>query len=94
MSWVGGGGIASLRGSDGVCVALLCYPRSGAVHAHWCVVFAQLFVGGANQGIHGFLVRIRNPDLTICPGVRIEDMGHKMGCNGVDNGKLWFDHVR
>ena len=25
------------------------------------------------------------------PGVRIEDMGHKMGCNGVDNGKLWFD---
>lgn len=24
-------------------------------------------------------------------GVRIEDMGHKMGCNGVDNGKLWFD---
>lgn len=30
-------------------------------------------------------------DLTVCPGVRIEDMGHKMGCNGVDNGKLWFD---
>jgi hypothetical protein len=26
-----------------------------------------------------------------CRGVRIEDMGHKMGCNGVDNGKLWFD---
>ncbi len=30
-------------------------------------------------------------DMSICPGVRIEDMGHKMGCNGVDNGKLWFD---
>jgi hypothetical protein len=27
----------------------------------------------------------------VVPGVRIEDMGHKMGCNGVDNGKLWFD---
>ena len=25
------------------------------------------------------------------PHVRIEDMGHKMGTNGVDNGKLWFD---
>lgn len=25
------------------------------------------------------------------PNVRIEDMGHKMGTNGVDNGKLWFD---
>ena len=30
-------------------------------------------------------------DMSIVPGVRIEDMGHKMGCNGVDNGKLWFD---
>lgn len=29
-----------------------------------------------------------------CSGVRIEDMGHKMGCNGVDNGKLWFEHYR
>lgn len=27
-------------------------------------------------------------------GVRIDDMGHRMGCNGVDNGKLWFAHVR
>lgn len=25
---------------------------------------------------------------------RVEDMGHKQGCNGVDNGKLWFDNVR
>ena len=30
-------------------------------------------------------------DMSITRGVRIEDMGHKMGCNGVDNGKLWFD---
>jgi acyl-CoA oxidase len=32
--------------------------------------------------------------MTPCPGVHIEDMGHKMGCNGVDNGKLWFEHYR
>ncbi|KAJ9533582.1 hypothetical protein QJQ45_026642 [Haematococcus lacustris] len=60
----------------------------------WCVVFAQLYTKGVNHGVHGLLVRIRNDDMTVCPGVRIEDMGHKMGCNGVDNGKLWFDHVR
>ena len=30
-------------------------------------------------------------DLTVCSRVRVEDMGHKMGCNGVDNGKLWFN---
>ncbi len=28
---------------------------------------------------------LRNQDSSICQGVRIEDMGHKMGCNGVDN---------
>jgi len=67
---------------------------NGAVHAHWCAVFAQLIVGGEKRGIHALLVRIRNDDMSVCRGVRIEDMGHKMGCNGVDNGKLWFDNVR
>jgi hypothetical protein len=39
---------------------------NSAVHAQWCVVFAQLLVRGQNQGIHGLLVRIRNPDMTPC----------------------------
>jgi hypothetical protein len=26
-------------------------------------------------------------------GVRIEEMGYKFGCNGVDNAKLWFNNV-
>ena len=30
------------------------------MHAKWAVVFAQLHIGGKNEGIHGFLVRIRN----------------------------------
>ena len=29
-----------------------------------------------------------------CDGVRIEDDGRKMGLNGVDNGRIWFDEVR
>jgi acyl-CoA oxidase len=28
------------------------------------------------------------------PGVTIEDMGYKMGLNGVDNAKLSFNNVR
>ena len=28
------------------------------------------------------------------PGCKVEDMGYKMGLNGVDNAKLTFDHVR
>ena len=30
---------------------------NASVHAQWCVVFAQLLIGGTNHGIHGFLVR-------------------------------------
>lgn len=68
---------------------------NGAVHAHWAVVFAQLLIGGRNEGIHGFLVRIRDhATMMPMPGVTIHDMGHKMGSNGVDNAKLAFDHVR
>jgi len=64
---------------------------NGAVHAHWAVVFAQMIIAGQNQGIHGFLVRIRNHSTMLpAPGVTIDDMGHKMGCNGVDNAKLAF----
>ena len=40
------------------------------------------------------LVPIRDNNLKILPNVRVEDMGHKMGLNGVDNAKLTFDNVR
>ena len=43
--------------------------------------------------MHAFVVPIRQ-DGRPAPGVRIEDDGLKMGLNGVDNGKLWFDQVR
>jgi len=32
---------------------------NGAIHAKWAVVFCQLLIGGANHGVHGLLVRIR-----------------------------------
>jgi len=67
---------------------------NGAVHAHWVVVFAQTVIKGTNYGVHAFLVPIRNRDLTVCSGVRIDEMGYKFGCNGVDNAKLFFTHVR
>jgi len=67
---------------------------NGATHAKHCVVFAQLNVEGAEHGIHGFMVRIRDEDLVTMPNITIEDMGYKMGLNGVDNAKLAFDNVR
>jgi len=67
---------------------------NGAVHAKHVVVFAKLFVNGVNEGIHGVLVPIRDENLKILPNVLVEDMGHKMGLNGVDNAKLTFKDVR
>lgn len=55
---------------------------NSALHAKWSVVFAQLLVSGRKEGVHALLVRIRHDDMQPVAGVRIEDMGHKMGCNG------------
>ncbi|KAJ1568776.1 hypothetical protein HK405_013917 [Cladochytrium tenue] len=67
---------------------------NGFCDATFAVVFAQTYVGGKHEGIHTFLVRIRNEDLSPAKGVRIDDMGRRIGCNGVDNGKLFFHDVR
>jgi alkylation response protein AidB-like acyl-CoA dehydrogenase len=58
-------------------------------------VFANLILpGGRNEGFHAFLVPIRDKDGKAMPGVGIADCGYKMGLNGVDNGRLWFNGVR
>lgn len=67
---------------------------NAALHAQMAVVFAQLETRGEGYGVHAFLVPIRAKDGALASGVRIEDCGEKMGLNGVDNGRLWFDQVR
>ncbi|MGW6062625.1 acyl-CoA dehydrogenase family protein [Streptomyces sp. NPDC055189] len=69
------------------------YIGNAARHAELAVVFAQLEVGGEQQGVHAFVVPIRVGG-EVAAGVRIEDDGRKMGLNGVDNGRIWFDGVR
>ena len=59
-----------------------------------CTVFAQLTVDGKWQGPHVFVVRLRDNNSQLTPGVKILDNGPKMGLNGVDNGQIWFDHVK
>jgi acyl-CoA oxidase len=70
------------------------YIGNAARDGRLAVVFAQLVTGGKGHGVHALLVPIRDEDGQHCPGVRIEDCGHKGGLNGVDNGRLWFDNVR
>src|SRR4051795_4685820 len=70
------------------------YIGNAAAHARVAVVFAQLVIGGESQGVHAFVVPIRDEHGAVLPGVRIEDDGAKIGLNGVDNGRIWFDDVR
>jgi acyl-CoA oxidase len=70
------------------------YIGNAARDGRMAAVFAQLITQGRSHGVHCILVPIRGDDGRPLPGVRIEDCGHKMGLNGVDNGRLWFDHVR
>ncbi len=73
---------------------------NAAVHGQRATVFAQLVLPARegeepeSQGVHAFVVPIRTASGADAPGVRIADSGHKMGLNGVDNGRLWFDGAR
>ena len=67
---------------------------NGAVHAHYVIVFARLLNNNIDEGIHGFLVPIRDEKMKVLPGVTVWDMGYKIGVNGVDNASIGFENVR
>ncbi len=64
-----------------------------ALDARLATVFGQLLVDGVSQGVHAAVVPMRNAAGELLPGITVEDSGYKMGLNGVDNGRIWFDHV-
>lgn len=70
------------------------YIGNAARDGRLAVVFAQLVADGEDHGVHALLVPVRDEDGRVLPGVRIEDCGPKAGLGGVDNGRIWFDHVR
>jgi len=59
-----------------------------ALDSKMASVFAQLIVGGKNQGVHAILVPLRNEKHNVLQGITIEDNGYKLGLNGVDNRKI------
>lgn len=70
------------------------YIGNAARDGKMAAVFAQLVTAGESHGVHAFLVPIRDQNGDPCPGVSIEDCGHKAGLGGVDNGRLTFTDVR
>ena len=70
------------------------YIGNAAKHGQAATVFAQLYTSGEHYGVHAFIVPIRTQEGESIEGVRIADCGEKLGLNGVDNGRIWFDHMR
>nr|WP_239078684.1 acyl-CoA dehydrogenase [Cellulomonas marina] len=76
------------------------YLGNAAVHGTAAVVFGRLVTaprGGqpVDHGVHAVYVPIRDRGTNaLLPGIGSEDDGLKGGLNGIDNGRLWFDHVR
>ncbi|KAK4756466.1 hypothetical protein SAY87_006593 [Trapa incisa] len=74
---------------------------NAAVHGKFATVFARLILpthdarGTTDMGVHAFIVPIRDMKThQTLPGIEIQDCGHKIGLNGVDNGALRFCSVR
>lgn len=74
---------------------------NAAVHGKFASVFAKLILpthdskGVSDMGVHAFIVPLRDMKThKMLPGVEINDCGHKVGLNGVDNGALRFTSVR
>ena len=70
------------------------YIGNAARDGRMAAVFAQLIVGGEERGVHALLVSLRDDTGMPLDGIRIEDCGMKLGLDGVDNGRIWFDQVR
>ena len=76
--------------------SIKCWSGGMGQTATHAVVFAQLKTpDGQVHGLHSFLTPIRDTK-TLLPfeGVKIGDMGPKIGLNGVDNGFLKFNKYR
>jgi acyl-CoA oxidase len=70
------------------------YLGNAAVHGRAAVVFAQLISAGVTHGVHAFYLPLRDEAGQFFAGIGGEDDGLKGGLNGIDNGRLHFDHVR
>ncbi|XP_029040875.1 probable peroxisomal acyl-coenzyme A oxidase 1 [Osmia bicornis bicornis] len=63
--------------------------------ANYAVVVAQLYTKGQCRGIHPFIVQLRDENThEPLPGIKIGEIGSKLGMNGTNNGFLGFESVR
>lgn len=63
--------------------------------ANYAIVVAQLYTQGECKGIHPFIVQLRDEEThEPLPGIKIGEIGTKLGMNATNNGFLGFENVR
>ncbi|XP_028031521.1 probable peroxisomal acyl-coenzyme A oxidase 1 [Bombyx mandarina] len=71
------------------------WPGGLAHTANYCIVMAQLYTAGKCHGIHAFIVQLRDEETHMpLPGIKVGEIGAKLGMNGTNNGFLGLEHVR
>ncbi|XP_050423854.1 probable peroxisomal acyl-coenzyme A oxidase 1 isoform X2 [Adelges cooleyi] len=62
---------------------------------NYAIVVSQLYTQGKCHGIHPFIVQLRDSETWMpLPGIKLGEIGSKLGMNGTNNGYLAFDNVR
>jgi flavocytochrome c len=59
-----------------------------------CVLYAQLLIDGKEYGVNVFVVQIRDENHLPLPGIRLGDLGNKVGDNANDTGFMSLENVR
>ncbi|OXU23026.1 hypothetical protein TSAR_016605 [Trichomalopsis sarcophagae] len=71
------------------------WPGGLGQTANYAVVVAQLYTNGECKGIHPFIVQLRDEEThEPLAGIKIGEIGTKLGMNATNNGFLGFDNVR
>ncbi|KAL4713845.1 hypothetical protein ACJJTC_015499, partial [Scirpophaga incertulas] len=71
------------------------WPGNLGQTVNHCIVVAQLYIKGKNYGIQPFMVQLRDEETHMpLPGIKVGEIGAKLGCNTINNGFLGFDHHR
>jgi len=71
------------------------WPGGLGHSSNYAIVMAQLYTKGVCHGIHPFIVQLRDEE-TYMPmkGIKIGEIGSKLGMNATNNGFLGFENVR
>ena len=71
------------------------WPGELGIVANHAITHAQLIVNDKNYGIQTFIVQLRDIDThKVLPGIKLGDIGPKLGYDAKDNGFLKFSNVR